>query len=110
MSTLIHSIVNRVIQEVAGTIATNSIQELSAEERGGISTRGYVCVCLKSTAHNAVRSMPEFDMSYGEFCRQVDNTVNTILHPNQAEYYATTEDELARERALLSDEDPRKIG
>lgn len=82
---LTHSIVNRVISEVAGTIATiatiatNGIQELSAEERGGISTRGYVCVCLKSTAYNAVRSMHGFDMSYGEFCRYVDAAVDQAL-------------------------------
>lgn len=76
---LTHSIVNRVISEVAGTIATNGIQELSSEERGGISTRGYVCVCLKSTAYNAVRSMPGFDMSYGEFCRDVDAAVDHAL-------------------------------
>ena len=79
--TLTHSVVNRVIMEVAGTISTNGIQELSAEDRGGISTRGYVCVCLKSTAYNAVRSMPNFNMSYGEFCRSVDSAVEATLHP-----------------------------
>ncbi len=78
---LTHSVVNRVIQEVAGTIATKGIQELSSEERGGISTRGYVCVCLKATAYNSVRSMPGFDMSYGDFGRAVDSTVDAILTP-----------------------------
>lgn len=74
-----HAIVNRVISEVAGTIATNGIQELSNEMRGGVSTRLYVCVCLKSTAYNSIRALPHFDMSYGDFCRAVDSTVDTIL-------------------------------
>lgn len=80
---LTHEVVNRVICEVAGTISTNGIQELNSEERGGISTRGYVCVCLKATAYNAVRAMPDFDMSYGEFGRAVDSAVDDILKPVQ---------------------------
>lgn len=65
------SIVKRVIAEVAGTIGTNGIQELSKVEQGGVSSFGYVRACLMATAYNAVRSYPGFDMSYNEFCNSV---------------------------------------
>ncbi len=76
---LTYQVVIRVIAEVAATIATDGIQQLSSVERCGISDRGYVEVCLKATAYNSVRSMPEFDMSYGEFGKAVDTTVESIL-------------------------------
>lgn len=72
-------VVKRVISEVGGTIATNGIQELSREERGGISTFGYVRTCLYATAYNAVRAMPGFDMSYNEFCMAVDQETKLSL-------------------------------
>ena len=78
-------IVKRVISEVAGTISTNGIQELSHEERGGMSDYLYVRDCLVMTAYNAVRALPGFNMTVNEFYRAVDahkdfgtnNTVNT---------------------------------
>ena len=73
-------IVARVIAEVSGTIATNGIQELSREERGGVSTFGYVRNCLIATAYNAVRALPGFNMSYGEFSRQVEAQI-TVDEP-----------------------------
>ena len=78
-------IVKRVISEAAGTISTNGIQELSREERGGVSDYLYVRDCLVMTAYNAVRALPGFNMTVNEFYRAVDahkdfgtnNTVNT---------------------------------
>lgn len=67
-----HRIVARVILEVGGTIATNGIQELHHTERGGVSTFGYVRGCLYSTAYNGVRELPNFNMSYDDFCKAVD--------------------------------------
>lgn len=72
-------VVNRVISEVGGTIATSGIQELSHEERGGISNFSYVLTCLYSTAYNAVRAMPGFDMSYHEFCLAVARATESSL-------------------------------
>jgi hypothetical protein len=69
--------VNRIISEVAGTIATNGIQELSHEERGGISEYDYVHNCLVSTAYNASRTM--HDLSYGEFWDRVEREMKQIL-------------------------------
>lgn len=60
-------VVNRIIDEVAGTIRTNGIQELDHEQRGGMSTYLYVVDCLVATAYNAVRALPGFALSYGEF-------------------------------------------
>ena len=60
-------IIDRVIAEVAGTIRTNGIQELDHEQRGGMSTYLYVVDCLVATAYNAVRALPGFALSYGEF-------------------------------------------
>jgi len=68
----------RVISEVAGTIATNGIQELSHFENGGVSTFGYVRNCLISTAYNAIRAMDGFDLSYGEFFDRVESEVHTL--------------------------------
>jgi hypothetical protein len=73
-------IVARVIKEVAGTISTNGIQELSKEERGGVSQFGYVRVCLMSTAYNAVRAMPGFNLSYNDFCNDILNQVTDGDH------------------------------
>lgn len=64
-------VTKRVILEVAGTIATNGIQDLDKTERGGVSQFGYVRACLMSTAYNALRAMPGFDESYGSFCKAV---------------------------------------
>jgi hypothetical protein len=60
-------VVNRIIDEVAGTIRTNGIQELDHEQRGGMSTYLYVVDCLVATAYNACRALPGFALSYGEF-------------------------------------------
>ena len=65
-------ITQRVIAEVAGTITTNGIQELSHEERGGVSAFGYVRQCLISTAYNSLRALPGFNYSFGEFFRAVE--------------------------------------
>jgi hypothetical protein len=62
------AVINRVILEVAGTIATNGIQDLDKTERGGVSEFGYVRACLMSTAYNALRAMPNFNESYRKFC------------------------------------------
>jgi hypothetical protein len=64
-------IVNRVIAEVSGTVKTKGITELSHELRGGMSDYQYVVNCLVSTAYNAVRAMPGFDLSYAEFHSRV---------------------------------------
>jgi len=66
------TVIKRVIAEVAGTIATNGIQELSREERGGVSTFGYVRNCIIATAYNALRDRDDFNMSYAEFFRAVE--------------------------------------
>jgi hypothetical protein len=68
---------NRIISEVAGTIATNWIQELSHEARGGVSDYDYVCNCLISTAYNASRTT--HDLSYGEFWDRVEREMKRIL-------------------------------
>jgi hypothetical protein len=60
-------IIDRVIAEVAGTIRTNGIQELDHAQRGGMSDYLYVVDCLVATAYNAVRALPGFALSYGEF-------------------------------------------
>jgi hypothetical protein len=60
-------VVNRIIDEVAGTIRTNGIQELDHEQRGGMSTYLYVVDCLVATAYNVCRALPGFALSYGEF-------------------------------------------
>ena len=65
------AVVKRVIMEVAGTIATNGIQDLDKTERGGVSQFGYVRACLMSTAYNALRAMPNFGDSYNAFCNAV---------------------------------------
>ena len=72
-----HKIVARIIAEVAGTIATNGIQELSKELRGGTSSYLYVQNCLVATAYNAARSYPGFNHSYCEFHNQVMAQVDT---------------------------------
>ena len=70
-STNTAEVVKRVILEVAGTIATNGIQDLDKTERGGVSQFGYVRACLMSTAYNALRAMPNFGDSYNAFCNAV---------------------------------------
>ncbi len=75
-------IVSRVISEVAGTISTNGIQELSKEERGGVSQFGYVRSCLIATAYNAVRALPEFSYSYSEFWNEVAHETANITDIN----------------------------
>ena len=65
-------ITSRVIAEVAGTIATNGIQELDHTERGGVSTFGYVRNCLIATAYNSVRALPGFNFSYSDFWNLVE--------------------------------------
>jgi hypothetical protein len=60
-------IVARVILEVAGTISTNGIQELSRVERAGSSEYLYVRNCLIATAYNTARSYPNFNMSMSAF-------------------------------------------
>lgn len=75
-------IVNRVIAEVAGTISTNGIQELSHEERGGVSAFGYVRSCLIATAYNAVRALPNFNLSLNGFSNDVLNQVADEDHCN----------------------------
>lgn len=60
-------IIDRVIAEVSGTIRTNGIQELDHAQRGGMSDYLYVVDCLVATAYNAVRALPGFALSYGEF-------------------------------------------
>lgn len=62
----------RVIREVAGTIATNGIQELNKTERGGVSQFGYIRACLTATAYNALRAMDGFSMSHNEFFTAVE--------------------------------------
>lgn len=64
-------IVSRIIKEVAGTIATNGIQELAKEERAGMSSFLYVRNCLVATAYNSARSYPGFSHSYNEFFNAV---------------------------------------
>ena len=76
-------IIKRVISEVAGTIATNGIQELSHEEQGGVSSFGYVRNCLISTAYKSVRALPGFNYSYGEFFREVEGEVSAAV-PQEA--------------------------
>ena len=73
-------IVWRVIAEVGGTIATNGIQELSKEERGGVSQFGYVRACLISTAYNGVRALPNFTMSYNAFFAAVEQQTQEDLN------------------------------
>ena len=73
-------VVNRVIAEVAGTISTNGIQELSKEECGGVSAFGYVRSCLIATAYNAVRAMPGFNSTYNQFANDVLNQVDDEDH------------------------------
>lgn len=73
-------VTTRVIREVAGTIATNGIQELDKTERGGASQFGYVRACLTATAYNALRAMPGFSMSYGEFFAAVKKQFAEDLH------------------------------
>jgi hypothetical protein len=70
----------RVIREVAGTIATNGIQDLNKTETGGVSQFGYVRACLMSTAYNALRAMPG-SMAYGPFCDAVLAQVEKDLQP-----------------------------
>lgn len=70
-------IVDRIVAEVAGTIATNGIQELSKEERGGMSSFLYVRNCLVATAYNSARSYPGFSHSYSEFFDAVMAQVDT---------------------------------
>ena len=89
----------RVIREVAGTIATNGIQELDKTERGGVSQFGYVRACLMSTAYNALRAMPG-SMAYGPFCdavlAQVEKDIQpeTVKTPGQLAY----EDDVRRQQ------------
>ena len=64
-------VIDRVILEVAGTIATNGIQELDRIEGGGVSSFSYVRACLMATAYNSLRAMPRFSISYGAFCEGV---------------------------------------
>lgn len=71
------AVVRRVILEVAGTIATNGIQELSRD--GDMSQFGYVRACLMSTAYNALRAMPGFSESYGGFCNAILAQVDADL-------------------------------
>lgn len=66
----------RIISEVAGTISTNGIQELSKEERGGVSDYSYVRDCIIASVYNAIRSFPGFSMSFGEFTRAVEHEVH----------------------------------
>lgn len=72
-------IVNRVISEVGGTIATNGIQELNHEESGGVSQFGYVRACLVATAYNSVRAMQGFDYSYEAFFKAVEQETEHFL-------------------------------
>lgn len=74
-----NKIVNRVISEVGGTIATHGIQVLNHEERGGVSEFGYVRACLVSTAYNSVRAMPGFSYSYNGFFQAVEHETEHIL-------------------------------
>jgi hypothetical protein len=81
-------IVKRVISEVAGTIVTNGIWELSHVERGGVSEFGYVQGCLISTAYNAVRALPGFNHSYSEFFTAVEAEVaryRYVMYGNAAD-------------------------
>ena len=66
-------VIDRVILEVAGTIATNGIQELSRD--GDMNQFSYVRACLMATAYNSLRAMPSFSISYGAFCEGVLNQV-----------------------------------
>lgn len=59
------AVIRRVVMEVAGTIATNGIQELSRD--GAMCQFDYVRSCLIATAYNSLRAMPGFSESYGEF-------------------------------------------
>jgi hypothetical protein len=68
-------IVARVVAEVAGTIQTCGIQQLSHEERSGMSDYLYVRNCLISTAYNACRSFPGFNLSRNEFFQDVNIAV-----------------------------------
>lgn len=72
-------IAKRVVNEVAGTIATNGIQYLDKTERGGVSEYGYVRACLINTAYNALRSMDGFDYSINEFHKLVEDEAEYIL-------------------------------
>lgn len=67
------AIVRRVICEVAGTIATNGIQELSRD--GSMSSYTYVTSCIIGTAYNALRAFDGFSYSFNEFCKAVDETL-----------------------------------
>ena len=86
----------RIIREVAGTIATNGIQELDKTERGGVSQFGYVRACLMATAYNALRAMPG-SMAYGPFCdavlAQVEKDLQSkpVKTPGQLAYEADLE-------------------
>jgi hypothetical protein len=73
-------IVNRVISEVAGTIQTNGIWELS--RMGAVSSFTYVSNCIIATAYNALRDRN--DMSYGEFHDLVWKQINRRIPAVQA--------------------------
>lgn len=72
-------VVNRVISEVGGTIATNGIQDLNKQESGGVSQFGYVRACLVSTAYNSVRAMPGFNYSFDAFFKAVEHETEHYL-------------------------------
>ena len=76
-------IVKRVISEVAGTISTNGIQELSREERGGVSQFGYVYSCLIATAYNACRALPHFNHTYTEFWNAVETETLPLMEESK---------------------------
>jgi len=85
----------RVIREVAGTIATNGIQELDKTERGGVSQFGYVRACLMATAYNALRAMPG-SMAYGPFCDAVLAQVEKDLAPAKTPGQLAYEEDVRR--------------
>lgn len=87
----------RVIREVAGTIATNGIQELDKTERGGVSQFGYVRACLTATAYNALRAMDGFSMSHNEFFAAVEaQTIKDLDDDSDKDFPARVCVEMAR--------------
>ena len=75
-------IVKRVISEVARTISTNGIQELSREELGG-DQFGYVYSCLIATAYNACRALPHFNHTYTEFWNAVETETLPLMEESK---------------------------